>query len=101
MQPLKKRIYASAFLLAAVLAFNVFCYFNINDSVTQSSRLQNALLLVSNVQGQAQEISQDMLVLTIHQSFSTEVYSRHENELTLVTTDCKKNYTALNAIVND
>ena len=101
MQPLKKRIYASAFLLAAVLAFNILCYFNINNNVKQSSRLENALLLVSNVQGQAQEISQGILVLTIHQSFSPEVYSGHKNELVLVNTECNKNYTALNRIVND
>ena len=101
MQPLKKRIYASAFLLAAVLVFNLLCYFNINNKVKQSSRLENALLLVSNVQGQTQEISQDILVLTLHQSFSPEIYSRHKNELGLVKTECSKNFTALNGIVND
>src|SRR6185503_8286603 len=101
MQPLKKRIYASAFLLAAVLAFNVFCYFNINNSTRQSSRLEHALLLVSNVQGQVQEMSQNILVLTLHQSFSTEIYAGHKNELDLVTTDCNRNYAALNEIVND
>jgi PAS domain S-box-containing protein len=101
MPQIKKRIYASAFLLAAVLAFNIFCYFKINFNSNQSSRLENALIQVSNLQGQSQEISQDILVLTIHQSFSPEIYSRHEKELTLACIESKKNFAALNQIIND
>src|SRR4051812_33348157 len=99
MPQIKKRIYASAFILAATLLFNVFAYFNIANSTKQSSRLEDALLLISKVQGQTQEVTQNILVVTIHQSFSEEIYLRHKDELALAIKDYTANYSALSQII--
>jgi PAS domain S-box-containing protein len=98
---IKKRIYASAIILTLTLLFNILAYFNIERNTEKSSRLERALLLISRVQGQTQEVTQDILVLTIHQSFSAEVFSRHKDELASIVKDYSKNFSDLDELIAD
>lgn len=99
MQPIKKRIYASALILAATLLFNLFAYFTIESNTRKSSTLEDAMLVTSKVQGETQEVTQAILVLTIHQSFSPEVFSRHKDELAADLKNYNEDYLSLSQLI--
>jgi len=98
MPPIKKRILASAFLLTGVLIFNIFGYYYINERSKRNVKLEDGLTLLSGIQGQSQEISQGIIVLTVHQSFTADKYKQQTGELDKIMNDCKKNYDALRQI---
>jgi PAS domain S-box-containing protein len=99
MPPIKKRIFASAFLLAIVLIFNILGYYYINVREKRNTKLGDGLILLSSMQGQSQEISQGIIVLTIHQSFSADKYKQQTRELEQITNDCKNDYNSLQHII--
>jgi hypothetical protein len=95
---LKKRIYASAFLLFAVLLMNICGYFYIRGKAIENNSIEQGITALNNLQVQSQEVSQTIIVLSIHQSFTAQKYREQKQGLKQTVSKFKNDYRSLQAI---
>jgi PAS domain S-box-containing protein len=93
MPKLKNRIYVAACLLAAVLIFNIGGYYFIHSQTKQDKQIEAGFTVLNDLQGQVQDISQAIITLTIHQSFSAseqaEKVKALQPQIARFRTDCQ------------
>ncbi len=92
---LKKRVISFLVLLSAVIIFNVLGYLTIYKRTVQSRGVEEVIIILNDQQMLAQQMVQTMVVLSIHNSFTTVQAKKQLNGLEKQLSQFKGNHSKL------